>query len=164
MPHHPPGLTINRREYSHPDASRLIGQLQELYTRIYGGTDASPIDDGDFLPPSGALAVGYVDREPVAMGAWRRLGNGSAELKRMFVVDEYRGRGFSRAILTWLEESAVEHGTSVMMLETNENHPAAIALYRSAGYHDVPHFGFYADNPMTVSLARELSTTADFSR
>jgi ribosomal protein S18 acetylase RimI-like enzyme len=34
--------------------------------------------------------------------------------------------------------------------------PAAIALYRSAGYSDIPHYGYYADNPDTVSLARKL--------
>jgi GNAT superfamily N-acetyltransferase len=156
-------LTIARREYSHPDAMRLIIQLQELYTRIYGSPDASPIDDAQFLPPRGAFAVGYLDGEAVAMGAWRRLGNDRAELKRMYVDDRYRGRGFSRTVLTWLEESALEHGVTVMVLETNQNHPAAIALYRSAGYTDVPHYGFYADNPKTVSLGRELGFRKDGS-
>ncbi|GGE92381.1 GNAT family N-acetyltransferase [Mycetocola zhadangensis] len=151
-----PALAIERRDYSHPDTRRLVEQLQNLYVRIYGGPDETPIDDSDFSPPHGAVAVGYVDGEPVAMGAWRRMSDGKAELKRMFVVDSFRGRGFSRAVLSWLEESAYEHGSTVMMLETNENHPSAIALYRSVGYRDVPHFGFYASNPMTVSLARVL--------
>ena len=152
-----PGFTIVRRAYSHPDAKRLITQLQELYSRIYGSPDASPIDDAEFLVPRGALAIGYLGDEPVAMGAWRLLTADRAELKRMFVADRYRGRGFSRAILTWLEDSAREHGVTVMILETNQNHPSALALYRSAGYHDVANYGYYADNPDTVSLARDLT-------
>jgi GNAT superfamily N-acetyltransferase len=151
-----PDLVIVRREYSHPDAAGLITRLQDLYARIYGTPDDSPIDDAEFVPPRGALAIGYVDTEPVAMGAWRRIGDGTAELKRMYVDDRYRGRGFSRAVLTWLEESASAHEMTTMILETNQNHPAAIALYSSAGYRPVPHYGYYADNPDTVSLGREL--------
>ncbi|MCP2031474.1 GNAT superfamily N-acetyltransferase [Okibacterium sp. HSC-33S16] len=149
-------LNVERREYSHHDVVELITQLQALYAQIYGGQDASPIHDAEFLPPRGALAVGYVDGQPVAMGAWRKTGDGTAELKRMFVVDGFRGQGFSRSILTWLETSAIEHGITSMVLETNQNHPAAIALYRSVGYRDIPPYGYYADNPRTVSLGRDL--------
>jgi GNAT superfamily N-acetyltransferase len=156
MPETSGDVTIVRREYSHPDAVRLIAELQDLYTRIYGSPDASPIDDDEFVPPRGVLALGYLADEAVAMGAWRRVGNDRAELKRMYVADRHRGRGFSRAIVAWLETSARDHGVGTMVLETNKNHPAAIALYRSAGYSDIPHYGYYADNPDTVSLARKL--------
>jgi putative acetyltransferase len=151
-----PGLVLVRREYSHPDAIRLIDRLQELYSRIYGSPDDSPIDDAQFVPPRGALAIGYLGDRPVAMGAWRRLGTDRGEVKRMYVDDSHRGRGFSRAVLTWLEESAAAHGVTFLVLETNQNHPEAIALYRSAGYREIPHYGYYADNPDTVSLGRTL--------
>lgn len=156
MQHDGPVLAIERREYSHPDVRRLIGQLQDLYVSIYGGSDETPIDDADFQPPRGVFAVGYIDDEPVAMGAWRSVDRGIGELKRMFVDERYRGRGYSRAILSWLENSAREHGVTFMILETNLNHPTAIALYRSAGYRDIPNYGHYANNPRTVSLGREL--------
>ncbi|PWC06132.1 GNAT family N-acetyltransferase [Mycetocola zhujimingii] len=162
MQHDEPVLAIERREYSHPDVRRLIGQLQDLYVSIYGGSDESPIDDADFQPPRGVFAVGYIDDEPVAMGAWRSVesaggsGRGRGELKRMFVDERYRGRSYSGAILSWLENSAREHGVTFMILETNLNHPTAIALYRSAGYRDIPNYGHYANNPRTVSLGRGL--------
>ena len=149
-------LRLVRREYSHPDSRQLINQLQELYTRIYGEPDRSPIDDAEFDPPRGALVVGYVADEPVAVGAWRRTGNARAELKRMFVHDQHQGRGYSRAVLCWLENSARDHDVTFMILETNENHPTAIALYRSAGYVDIPNYGHYANNIKTVSLGREI--------
>ena len=149
-------LTLVRREYSHPDTVLLLERLQELYTRIYGGPDASPIHDAEFDPPHGAIAVGYLNGEPVAIGAWRRVSDDRAELKRMFVADAHRGRGYSREVLSWLENSARDHGVTFMILETNENHPTAIALYRSAGYGDIPNYGHYANNIHTVSLGREL--------
>lgn len=155
MPNESP-LVVVRREYSHPDTRELIRRLQELYTRIYGGPDGSPIHEAEFVPPRGAIAIGYVDGEAVAMGAWRRVGEGRGELKRMFVDDGHRGKGHSRTLLHWLEDLALEHGVSSMILETNENHPEAIALYRSAGYADIPNYGHYANNLKTVSLGREL--------
>jgi ribosomal protein S18 acetylase RimI-like enzyme len=94
------------------------------------------------------------------MGGWRLREDGRSELKRMYVPDEYRGRGFSRAVLLWLEDSALSAGASEAVLETNQLHPAAIGLYRSAGYTEVPAFGHYADDPMTVYLGRAISSGA----
>ncbi|WP_326611922.1 GNAT family N-acetyltransferase [Streptomyces scopuliridis] len=88
------------------------------------------------------------------MGGWRLREDGRAELKRMYVVDERRGRGHSRSVLAWLEDSAAVAGAVV--LETNQRHPAAIGLYRACGYTEVPAFGYYADDPLTVYLGRPL--------
>ncbi|MFJ9033730.1 GNAT family N-acetyltransferase [Streptomyces sp. NPDC102274] len=140
----------------HPHVSRLVELLQAEYVEIYGAPDNSPTEPGQFSPPRGAFAVGYENQEPVAMGGWRFRGEGRAELKRMYVIDEQRGRGQSRAILAWLEDSAAAAGASSMVLETNQRHPAAIGLYRSCGYTDVPAFGYYADDPLTVYLGRPL--------
>jgi ribosomal protein S18 acetylase RimI-like enzyme len=102
-------------------------------------------------PPQGQPAG-----QPVGMGAWRLLPDGRGELKRLFVRPGHRGRGVSRRLLGWLEESARDSGVTWMVLETNTAHPEAIRLYRSAGYEPVPDYGHYADEPETVSLGREL--------
>ncbi|WP_197982109.1 GNAT family N-acetyltransferase [Frigoribacterium sp. CFBP 13707] len=167
----PHDLAIVARPYDHPDVQQLVEGLQQLYVEIYGGRDESPIDAAEFEPPRGAFAVAYLsegpqpagsDREgsregqPVGMGAWRLLPDGRGELKRLFVRPGHRGRGVSRRLLGWLEESARDSGVTWMVLETNTAHPEAIRLYRSAGYEPVPDYGHYADEPETVSLGREL--------
>ena len=167
----PHDLVIVARPYDHPDVQQLVEGLQQLYVEIYGGRDESPIDAAEFEPPRGAFAVAYLsegpqpagsDREgssagqPVGMGAWRLLPDGRGELKRLFVQPGHRGRGVSRRLLGWLEESARDSGVAWMVLETNTAHPEAIRLYRSAGYEPVPDYGHYADEPETVSLGREL--------
>ncbi|NII51636.1 GNAT family N-acetyltransferase [Frigoribacterium endophyticum] len=167
----PHDLAIVARPYDHPDVQQLVEGLQQLYVEIYGGRDESPIDAAEFEPPRGAFAVAYLsegpqpagsDREgspagqPVGMGAWRLLPDGRGELKRLFVRPGHRGRGVSRRLLGWLEESARDSGVAWMVLETNTAHPEAIRLYRSAGYEPVPDYGHYADEPETVSLGREL--------
>ncbi|WRH26558.1 GNAT family N-acetyltransferase [Arthrobacter sp. JZ12] len=142
--------------YDSPEVAALIEGLQSEYVRIYGSRDETPVDAAEFTPPRGTIAVGYVDDEPVAIGGWRLRDDGQAELKRMYVVEVHRGYGRSRAMLSWLEESAAAAGVRTMVLETNQQQPAALALYRSAAYQPVPGFGIYTDDPDSVYLGRDL--------
>jgi GNAT superfamily N-acetyltransferase len=150
-------VEIRPLPYDHPDVQLLVEGLQRLYVELYGGRDESPIDRSEFELPRGTFAVAYEGAEPVAMGAWRLLPDGRAELKRMFVLPDSRGRGLSRQVLTWLEESAWGAGVVDMVIETNTVHAEAIRLYESVGYAPIPAYGHYADEPETVSLGRSLA-------
>jgi GNAT superfamily N-acetyltransferase len=149
-------MEIDCRAYDHPHVSSLVEGLQAEDVQIYGAPDDSPIEPGQFSPPRGSFAVGYEHAVPIAMGGWRFREDGRAELRRMYVIDEQRGRGHSRSILAWLEASAAAAGAREIVLETNQRHPAANGLYRSCGYADIPAFGHYADDPLTVYLDRPL--------
>jgi GNAT superfamily N-acetyltransferase len=116
-------MQISRRRYDHPDVATLVTRLQAEYVLIYGGPDDSPTSAGQFEPPAGAFGLGYDGDTPAAMGGWRLREDGRAELKRMYVPDEYRGRGYSRAVLLWLEDSALSAGATEVVLETNRPHP-----------------------------------------
>lgn len=153
-------MQIERRPYDHPHVQALVERLQAEYVGIYGTPDVAPADPGQFSPPRGAFALGYQDGKPVAMGGWRLCDDGRAELKRMYVVDEQRGRGLSRQILAWLEASAVDAGMTEMILESNQKHPAALGLYRSHGYEPIPAFGYYSDSPENVCLGRSLERSS----
>ena len=158
-------VEIRALPYDHPDVQQLVEGLQQLYVELYGGRDDSPIDRSEFELPRGTFAVAYdtaggtaVEAPvPVAMGAWRLLPDGRAELKRMFVRPDQRGRGLSRLVLRWLEQSAREAGVVDMVIETNTVHAEAIRLYESVGYAPISAYGHYADEPGTVSLGRPLA-------
>jgi ribosomal protein S18 acetylase RimI-like enzyme len=77
---------------------------------------------------------------PVACGALKFHGRRPTELKRMWVAPTTRGLGLGRRLLAELERLAREHGARRIRLETNRNLTEAIALYRSAGYREVPAF------------------------
>ncbi|UQX88828.1 GNAT family N-acetyltransferase [Jatrophihabitans telluris] len=167
----PPDFTLVRRDLDHPDAAALIELVQAEYVRIYGGPDAAPIGPTEFAAPAGHFLVGYLDQVPVAMGGWRRHGDehpdtawarSRAEIKRMFVADAARGRGLARSLLTALETEARAQGVHWLLLETGFKQPAAIALYRAAGYRDIPNFGHYADTPLSVHLGKALTSGATF--
>lgn len=158
-------LRLERVAFGHPDALRLIDEVQQEYVARYGGVDETPLEHAMFDPPRGSFFVGYLDEVAVASGAWRRredvtaLGSvHTAEIKRMYVAPAARGRGVARAVLAHLESTAAEAGAEVTILETGIQQPEAIALYESAGYTPVPKFGYYAYSDLSRCYARRLSS------
>lgn len=156
-------LRIERVPMEHPDALRLIAEVQQEYVARYGGPDDTPIEPGYFDPPHGSFFLGYLEDEPVVTGAWRRRDDvvvegtrETAEVKRMYVVPRARGRGLARRMLAHLEDTARDAGARVMVLETGLRQPEAIALYISAGYVPIPGFGYYKDAPLSRCFARVL--------
>lgn len=152
-------------EYHHPDVQQLVAQVQQVYVQRYGHEDVSPIDAAEFDLPHGIFFLATADGWPAAMGGWRRLSanpakvsidESTAEVRRMYVSEQYRGRGLARAILARLESTAREQGCRQLILETGIVQPEALGLYRSSGYQDVPAFGHYAGSPLSVCLGKEL--------
>jgi GNAT superfamily N-acetyltransferase len=150
-----PVLRIEAVAYDHPDAVRLIAEVQQEYVVRYGGEDRTPVDPSEFTPPRGLFLVGYLGEEPVACGGWRSHG-ADAELKRMFVAPAARRGGLGRALLAELERTAAAAGHDRMILETGSRQPEAVALYRSAGYRDIPAFGYYAGASLSIHLGKVL--------
>ncbi|MFI5100214.1 MAG: GNAT family N-acetyltransferase, partial [Actinomycetes bacterium] len=129
----------------------LAAYFAELDRRFDAGFDPAlsiRADDEDMRPPAGLLLVATMGSEPVGCGALKLHGSGPAELKRMWVADSARGLGLGRRLLAELEAQAADHGASAIRLETNDSLVEAIALYRSAGYVEVPAFNdeAYADH------------------
>ncbi|MBU5942452.1 GNAT family N-acetyltransferase [Streptomyces sp. PAM3C] len=158
-------MEIRPVPYDHPDAAKLDAAVQAEYDIRYGdGGDATPMDPADFRPPNGIYLIAYdALGVPVASGGWRvqdanEEGNrdGDAELKRMYVVEEMRGRGLARRILAALEEDARAAGRVRMVLETGTKQPEAIALYASSGYEPCEKFGYYRFHEDSRCYAKNL--------
>jgi len=130
-----------------PPASELLAAMR---TELIGAYDnASRLDNPPLLPaelraPTGAYYVGYEGPEAVAGGGLRRLGDGVAEIKRMYVRPEARSRGVAAALLRALEEAAGALGYTRTQLDTGPKQVTAQRLYRAAGYVEIPP---YNDNP-----------------
>lgn len=160
---HSGAVDIRVVPFDHPDAVKLIDEVQQEYVTRYGDPDVTPVDPAEFAPPTGIFLVGYLDGAPVVCGGWRahdgpapEFRPGDAELKRMYVVAAARRRGLSRLMLRELEDRAREAGRRRIVLETGTRQPEAIALYRSSGYTDIDKFGVYRCEPDSICLAKEL--------
>lgn len=148
-------MRIDEVAYDHPDAARLVEEVQQEYVTRYGGGDATPVEPSEFAAPRGLFLVGYLEGVPVACGGWRGRG-GDAELKRVYVTPARRRGGLARLLLAELERRARAAGLHRMILETGDRQPEAVALYERAGYIPIPAFGHYADDPLSVHLGKEL--------
>jgi GNAT superfamily N-acetyltransferase len=85
-------------------------------------------------PPQGILYILEVNGKAVGMGALKKLYEGVAELKRMYIRPEYRGRGYGREMLDKLTETARDFGYLTLRLDTAEYMVAARRLYESEGF------------------------------
>ena len=95
---------------------------------------------------------------PQAMGAFKLIEAGHAEIKSMHVLIEARGRGLSRRMLDHLAAVAVQDGVSRLSLETGiqPTFVAARALYQRAGYVECGPFAGYGPDPNSVFMTRDL--------
>jgi putative acetyltransferase len=77
----------------------------------------------------------------IGTGGLGRLDDETAELKRIWLLREYRGRGLGRKMVEALLEFARAHGYRrvELMVATPELQPQAMSLYHSLGFCDLPH-------------------------
>ncbi len=129
---------------SHPDARFAVeAYFTELGSRFDTGFDPDttlPLSDDSLSMPSGLMLVARLHDEPVACGGLKLLGDGVGEIKRVWVSPSARGMGLGKRMLAELESRAREHGRTRVRLDTNRTLVEAIAMYHSAGYHEVPAF------------------------
>jgi len=151
--------------YDEPQVAELVEEVQRVYVELYGGRDDTPTAPEQFAPPYGRFFLACLDGEPAAIGGWRLRhdvgaaglpGTRPAEVKRMFVRAPMRGRGLARAVLGALESSARAEGVDWLVLETGDQQPEAVGLYRSAGYTEVARFGLYACEAGSIYLGKRL--------
>ena len=148
-------MKIIRTNSDHPDFQSLVQALDRELAIIDG-------DEHEFFAQFNKTAnlstvlVGYENNQPVAIGALRPYETDVVEVKRMYVVESWRGKGLASQILIELEEWATELGFKKCILETGKKQPDAIALYKKNGYAVIPNFGHYAEVDNSVCFEKAL--------
>lgn len=141
-------LQARRVPATDPAATAMVRAMVDNLQRIYGSIrDAAPVSVEDMAPPHGGYVLLSADGRDVAGGGFKRLDPETCEIKRMFVVPEARSRGVARRLLAEIEAAARAAGYRRARLDTGAEQPHAEALYRSAGYRDIPD---YNDNHLAA--------------
>jgi GNAT superfamily N-acetyltransferase len=157
-----PPLLLERHLPSAPEAAALIRELDAELVRRYpepGGTffrlDDREVDDG-----RGTFLVARLDGQPVGCGALRVLEGEwperTAELKRMYVRPDGRGRRIGAAVLDGLLAEARQLGVRRVVLETGRRQLEALALYRRTGFEECSCWGAYDQAPLSICLCRSV--------
>jgi DNA-binding MarR family transcriptional regulator/GNAT superfamily N-acetyltransferase len=128
----------------HPDAQYCLAEyVAELNRRSERGFDPSMGATAlphEVRPPAGEFFVAYLYREAIGCGAVKHHGDAPTEIKRMWISPSARGLGLGRRLLEKLEACALASGARVGRIETSAVLTEALALYRSAGWVEVPAF------------------------
>jgi DNA-binding MarR family transcriptional regulator/GNAT superfamily N-acetyltransferase len=137
-------VTLEAVDPDHPDARHcLLRYFAELRERFETGFDPARSllpDAGELRAPRGVFVVARLHGEPVGCAGLKLPAGAPAEVKRMWVDASVRRLGLGRRFLTELEDRAVELGYDLLRLDTNKTLDAAINLYHSFGFEEVPAF------------------------
>lgn len=149
-------ITVTRERPDTPDAIALIEELENLLAPQYPDESRHGYSVEKLIAQGVAFFVLRDDGRAAACGGVQLFGAEYAELKRMFVRHEYRGRGFAKRILDELAAYSRANGVSLLRLETGIHQHEAIGLYEQWGFRRIGPFGPYRDDPLSVFMERRI--------
>ena len=139
-----------------PAARELIDRLDKLLTISYPAESNHLLSVEALRQPDATFLTASVDGEVAGCGAFVNQGGEYAEIKRMFVLPEFRGLKLGRRILEELENLARISGLELARLETGIHQSEALLLYEKAGYRRRGPFGDYSEDPLSVFMEKKL--------
>jgi GNAT superfamily N-acetyltransferase len=92
-----------------------------------------------YVENNGTFILAFEDNNLIGMGAFRRIDEKTAEIKRMRVEPKMQGKGIGKYLLNQLEERARCQGYSALILETSDKQESANALYSKSGFKIMKH-------------------------
>ena len=149
-------IDILKTESHHKDFQKLVREL-DLYLAEIDGEDHSFYAQYNKLDAIKNCIIIYIDKEPIACGAYKKYDDQTIEVKRMFTKEHYRGKGYAKMVLLLLEKWAKEEGFKTCILETAIKQPEAIRVYEREGYKRIPNYGQYIGVEISLCMQKELN-------
>lgn len=142
---------------SNSDFIELCHDLDNFLNELVGGEE----NRAEYIPYNQLddihdVIVVYDDDIPVGSASFKKYDDECAEVKRVFIKQEYRGRGISNKLMEMLENTAREQGYSYLILESGEELATAMAMYRKFGYKVIPNYGQYKNMPDSICMKKKL--------
>lgn len=126
------------------DFRNLVKEL-DSYLAVTDGEEHEFYDQFNKLDNIEHVAVLYKNNVPAACGAIKEHSPGVVEIKRMFVIPEFRNQGLASKILHILELWARELGYNKCILETGLRQVEAIGLYHRNNYKVIKNYPPYTN-------------------
>jgi len=147
-------MKLIRTNSENQDFKQLVKMLDE-YLAYVDGDDHAFYDQFNKIDALQHCIVLFEEENPVGCGAIKGYDRETAEIKRMFVIPEFRGKGYASAILTELEQWAKELQFKKIILETGTGQKEAIKLYRKT-YQQIENYGQYKGVETSICFSKEL--------
>ena len=146
-------ITIKRTTSDNSDFGKLVVEL-DAYLRILDGEDHAFYAQFNKTNLLKNAVICYENDIGVGIGAYKEFEPNVAEIKRMYTIPDYRGKGIAKAILTELEAWAKEENYTTSILETGFLQVDAIGLYQKLGYKITENFGQYIGVSNSVCMKK----------
>jgi putative acetyltransferase len=147
-------MTVEIRiEAPRQDAVMRLLHLSDVYmASLYPPESNHLVDVSTLEKPNVSFLVARNDGAVVGCCALVSAGDGTAEIKRMFVDPEARGLRIGKLLMDALVATAKDLGLDAIRLETGISQPEAIGLYRKAGFVEIPPFPPYKLDPLSMFM------------
>jgi GNAT superfamily N-acetyltransferase len=96
--------------------------------------------DDKYKSPAGAFFIIYYDKLPIGCVGLKGFDEKTCELKRMYIKEQFRGRGFAKTVIEFILGQAKLLGYKRVLLDTNAEMPAAVQAYLKAGFVKIPAY------------------------
>ena len=149
-------IQTQRETPDQPDVVRLLAHADARAASLYPAESRYGLDLAGLLSQNVRFYVVRVAGRAVGCGGYAIGANSSAELKRIFVLPETRGKGIGQSMVIVLERAAIGEGVRLIQLETGVKSDEAIRLYKRLGYLERGPFGDYGPDPLSVFMEKPL--------
>lgn len=136
-------IEVERATSATDDVRLLVGELEATLAAEYPPEQRHGLPLAALFQPHIRFFTARLDGAPAGCGGVA-LFSEFAEVKRMYVRPELRGRGGAQALLARIEADARAAGLAWLRLETGDRQLAAIRLYEREGFSRCAPFGDYA--------------------
>lgn len=148
-------IDIIRTNSQNQDFIDLV-KLLDADLAVRDGEDHAFYDQFNKIDTIKHCLVSYENNKPIACGAIKQFEFNMMEIKRMYVLPEYRRKNIAQNILSELENWTKELNIEKCILETGKKQPEAISLYKKCGYTIIPNYGQYAGIENSVCFEKIL--------
>jgi GNAT superfamily N-acetyltransferase len=139
-----------------PSSKTALALTNKLFVELDSIYPKSVLEN--FIEENSSMKIFIIalseNNEAVATGALKHYNFETIEIKRMFVLKEFRGQGISKQILFELEKIAKELNYKRIILETGTKQPEAISLYRKYNYKEIKCYDRHASDPTSVCFEK----------
>lgn len=130
--------------------------MEAYYNRLVGGEK----NRRSFIPHNTLddihdVIIVYEGEKPVACAGYKEYDEHSAEVKRVWVSERYRGQGISKKMMEMLEVRMREDGYTRIILQTRESCIEAVNLYTSMGYCLIANYPPYENMEQAVCYGKQ---------
>jgi ribosomal protein S18 acetylase RimI-like enzyme len=147
----------------HAQTSEHYESIRSLFTQYADGlgfdlefqnfNQELAILPGEYAAPDGCLLLAEDSGNWAGCVALRRLEDAICEMKRLYVIPDYRGQGLGRILAQAIISEARARGYNKMRLDTIASMNAARALYASLGFYTIEPYRY---NPIEGASYMEL--------